>query len=169
MADHDITKPLRILSAHAGEYDEDRTVLLKLDRPPTDAEVAQLAKLPPSFVVAADLRTMIERAMLMELALRVTNTYVLAGFQMPEGPAVVRWIRDWMSGTNPPHGPLGGRMIWPANLMGLCNLLRDWGYSPTEQTRTEPSFVTRSLLKPKAGGAEPEPIRESSLFLPPPR
>lgn len=162
--EHDVTKPLRILQVERIEahHKADHQLVVTTDRPATMPEIEQLAKLPPSFIVAADLRTMMERTMLMELALRVARLYVLSGVAMPEGPQAVNWLRDWMSGSNPPHGPLGGPMIWPDRILPLCALMRDWGYEPTPAEPGKPQFVTRRLHKP---GTEPAPPPKSGLIL----
>lgn len=75
-----------------------------------------------------------DRAMRMELALRLIRYYAMGDVVLPESGAVRDWLRDWIDGVDNgvvQHGPLGGPMCWPG-MQPVTALLDLWGFERTE-------------------------------------
>jgi hypothetical protein len=105
---------------------------------PTDDEMREMHDLPPSPEIMADARRFYDRVILAELAVRLFRTLILGGVVIPETPAAMDWLKDWIDGTHPRHGPIGHPMIWPDRLPAIASLLRGWGFQPTP---TVPPYV----------------------------
>lgn len=101
---------------------------------------------PPASRLLDDARQFAERTILSELAVRLFRTLVLGNIVLPETPAAMDWLKEWIDGSRQGHGPIGKPMIWPDRLPGVANLLRQWGFQPTP---TVPPYVMR---QPQNGG-----------------
>lgn len=117
--------------------------------PPADAY-------PPSPAEQAiALQDTADQLVLAKLVSRFFRVLILGGVVIPETPAAMDWLRDYIDGTHKVHGPLGKPMIWPGRLPTICQLLRDWGFQPTP---TNPQYVA---LRPGGVVADlqmPEPL-----------
>ena len=132
-------EPLRIMGA-GRMADNDQALLLSFNRRPTDDELRGFTNLPPVPQIVADARQFAEQWMLAELVARLFRRLILGGLVLPETPAAMDWLRDYIDGNLHGHGPLGRPMIWPEKLPGLCNLIRSFGFQPTP---TVPQYVMR--------------------------
>lgn len=97
---------------------------------------------PPVRQVLADARQYSDELVLTKLVARFFRLMVLGAVIIPETPAAMDWLRDYIDGTHRVHGPLGKPMIWPGRLPAIEQLLRGWGFQPTPTT---PQYVS---LKP---------------------
>lgn len=95
---------------------------------------------PPAALILEDAQSFAERLTLSNLALRVMNMLAWSTLQTPETTPARRWLDDYLEGKN--HGPVGQPMLWPAQLPGMAQMLRDWGFAPTP---TQPAYVARDL------------------------
>ena len=76
-----------------------------------------------------------DRAMRLELALRLIRLKVMGDVLDPESGTLRDWLRDWIDGFDNgvvQHGPLGGPMLWPGAMPGACQQLRMWGFEPID-------------------------------------
>ena len=95
---------------------------------------------PPAAVILDDAKQFAERLTLAQLALRILNMLAWSQLQTPETKPARKWLDDYLEGKN--HGPVGKPMLWPHQLPGMAQMLRDWGFEPTP---TKPAFVARAL------------------------
>lgn len=133
-------EPLRIVGGSRCD-DTPRDIRFAFNRPVTDEEMNAIASLPPAHIIARDAQHFAERVILAELAVRLFRVLVLGNIVVPDSPAAMDWLRDWIDGNLQGHGPMGsGPMIWPDRLTFVTTLLRQWGFEPTP---TRPAYVTR--------------------------
>lgn len=97
---------------------------------------------PPARELLEQYRNAMERGILLQLAVRLFRVLILGNVILPESVGAMDWLRDWVDGNLRGHGPIGGPMIWPERLPGICNLLREWGFMPT------PSIPPYVQMKP---------------------
>lgn len=137
--------PLRIEGVSRDDL-SDRMLNFTFNRPPTDDELRQMSNLPPSPQVARDAQHFAERLILAELSTRLFRVLVLGNIILPDSPAAMDWLRDWIDGNLEGHGPMGsGPMIWPDRIPSVVSLLRQWGFQPTP---TVPPYVARRQQPP---------------------
>jgi hypothetical protein len=101
---------------------------------------------PPTQQILADAQQFAGQLILTKLALRILNMLAWSQLQTPESKPARKWIEDYIEGRN--HGPAGKPMLWPAQLPGMAQMLRDWGFQPTVATPAQPSYVARVLTNP---------------------
>lgn len=101
---------------------------------------------PPAAQILRDAKSFAERLTLSNLALRILNMLAWSNVQTPETKPARKWIDDYLEGKG--HGPVGQAMLWPAQLPGICHLLREWGFQPTVAVPGQPVFVARALPNP---------------------
>lgn len=146
-------EPLRIVGAGRVRSDPSGTALmLTFNRSPTDDELRDFTGLPPIPTILADARQFAEQWVLADLVVKLFRQLILGGLVLPETPAAMDWLRDYIDGNLHGHGPTGRPMIWPEKLPGICNLMRGWGFQPTP---TVPGYVMRQprpQTEEKAGG-----------------
>ena len=106
---------------------------------------------PEAKTILADARSFAERLVMSNLAARLLNMLAWSAVETPETKPARQWLDDYFEGKN--HGPIGCPMIWPLRMPGICALLRQWGFQPTQ---TMPPFVARAVPQPLATPA-PEP------------
>lgn len=94
---------------------------------------------PPAYQILADAREFSDELVLTKLVARFFRVLILGGVIVPETPAAMDWLRDYIDGNQRVHGPLGKPMIWPGRLPSICQLLREWGFQPTP---TDPQYVS---------------------------
>lgn len=110
--------------------------------------------------VLADAQQSSDALVLTKLVIRFFRVMILGAVVIPETPAAMDWLRDYIDGTHKVHGPLGKPMIWPGRLNSICQLLREWGFQPTP---TNPQYVS---LKP---GGMMAPLTMADPAAPDPR
>lgn len=120
---------------------------------------------PPCRQVLADARQLHDEIVLTKLVARFFRVIILGAVIIPDTPAAMDWLRDYIDGTHTVHGPLGRPMLWPDRLPAVTALLRDWGFQPTP---TQPPYVSMrpggkmlDLEMPEPGAPDPrmvEPI-----------
>lgn len=93
----------------------------------------------PAFLADA-LMQLTDRAMRMEVALRLVRHFAMSGVLQPESGAVRDWLRDWIDGIYGSGGP-GGPLLWPAALANCCQLMRGWGFEPSARDENGLSYV----------------------------
>lgn len=93
---------------------------------------------PPALQILKDAQQFAGQLALSNLATRVYRMVKMTHIVTPESAGTEKWITDYLDGKN--HGPIGKPMLWPRQLPGLAQLLRDWGFQPTP---TKPAFVAR--------------------------
>ena len=98
---------------------------------------------PPAALILRDAKSFAERLTLSNLALRILNMLAWAAIETPESKPARKFIDDYLEGRN--HGPVGHPMLWPGQLPGLAQLLRDWGFAPTVALPGQPSYVARNI------------------------
>jgi hypothetical protein len=101
---------------------------------------------PPAQMIFADAKRFHDQLTLTALALRVLNMLAFNNVQTPESKPARKWIDDYLTGKN--HGPAGHPMLWPGQLPGMAQMLRDWGFVPTIALPGQPSYVARSMPNP---------------------
>lgn len=100
---------------------------------------------PPAARILRDAQSFAERLTLSNLAVRILNMLAWSTIEHQESRPARRWLENYLEGKG--HGPVGQAMLWPANLPGLSQQLRNWGFEPTP---TMPPYVMRSLPNPTA-------------------
>jgi hypothetical protein len=98
---------------------------------------------PPAARILDDARSFAERLTLTMLALRLLNMLAFSNVMTPESKGARRWLDDYLEGKN--HGPAGKPMLWPSQLPGIADLLRQWGFQPTIAAPGAHAYVTRVL------------------------
>jgi hypothetical protein len=98
---------------------------------------------PPAAAILADAKSFAERLTLSNLALRILNMLAWSAIETPETKPARRWIENYLEGKG--HGPVGQAMLWPGNLPGMSQMLRDWGFMPTVATPGQPAYVARAV------------------------
>ena len=74
---------------------------------------------------------MSDRMSRMELALRMIRFYAMQDGLIAESGGVREWLRDWIDGRHTPPGYesfVGGPLIWPKGLPGVCPMMTSWGF-----------------------------------------
>lgn len=105
---------------------------------------------PPAATILSDARSFAERLVMSNLAARLLNMLAWSEIETPETKPARQWLDDYFEGKN--HGPIGCPMIWPLRMPGICALLRQWGYQPTQ---TMPPMVARAVPNPLASAPAP--------------
>lgn len=97
---------------------------------------------PPAQTIIKDAQSFAAQLSLALLTIRLLRV-AYSPIKTPESKGMERWLNDYVDGRN--HGPVGKPMLWPSNLAGLCEQLREWGFQPTA---SRPAFVARRPNKP---------------------
>lgn len=133
------TLTANILAIIASEGNEPESVVAgKIVRLLVDNGIV-MHGVPPVQQVLADARQYSDELVLTKLVIRFFRVMILGAVIIPETPAAMDWLRDYIDGTHKVHGPLGKPMIWPGRLPQICDLLRGWGFQPTP---TNPQYVS---------------------------
>lgn len=124
--------------------------VVAFSRPVTPEEEAAMRVLPCSPGLADDLDILLDRAQLLEIAVRLWRHFEAGGIITSETATFKIWLRDWVDGRN--HGPLGCAMLWPTGMPQTAALLREWGFGPASDGQA--SYVRR-ILAPQTEGNAP--------------
>lgn len=132
-------KPAPLKIEEVRRVDEnDALLMVWFNRAPSDEELQDLQQMPPPLEAARAASQFASELIYVKLVARLFRTLILGGVVLPETPAAMDWLRDYIDGNLEGHGPLGKPMCWPEKLLGICALLRKWGYQPTD---TVPPYV----------------------------
>lgn len=96
--------------------------------------IQPLAIAPQTAIDPMDFLMMNDRAMRMELVLRVIRHVAMGGIALPGSGATCDWLRDWIDGLRDTagsliQGPVGGPLLWPSSVPLATDILVRYGFT----------------------------------------